>query len=175
VWLATGIWHGAAWNFVVWGLMNFLVIMISQELEPVYEKFHKKIPVQGNVLYEGFQIIRTILLMSAIRMFDCYRNVPLTFAMLGSMCVATNGVVWFDGSLLRIGLSVADYVLLAVGLMVLVAVSLYQIRSGSIREALYQKPAVVFYGVMAILFVGIVLFGAYGIGYDPSQFIYNQF
>lgn len=41
VWFTTGLWHGAAWNFIVWGLMNFVVIMVSQELEPLYEKFHK--------------------------------------------------------------------------------------------------------------------------------------
>jgi hypothetical protein len=30
-------------------------------------------------------------------------------------------------------------------------------------------------GVLAVLIVAIMLFGAYGIGYDASQFIYNQF
>ena len=29
VWLATGIWHGANWNFLVWGLMNFVFIVIE--------------------------------------------------------------------------------------------------------------------------------------------------
>ena len=175
VWLATGIWHGAAWNFVVWGLMNCVVIIISQELEPMYERFHAAVPVRGTVIYEGFQIVRTILLMSAIRMFDCYRNVPLTFGMLTSICTGWNAAVLTDGSLLQIGLSVADYIVLVVGLLLLLAVSLYQVRVGKVREALYQKPAVVYYGVMAMLLVGIVLFGAYGIGYDSSQFIYNQF
>ena len=32
VWAATGIWHGASWNFIVWGLGNWVVIMVSQEL-----------------------------------------------------------------------------------------------------------------------------------------------
>ena len=27
VWLATGLWHGAAWNFVLWGLL-FAVLLI---------------------------------------------------------------------------------------------------------------------------------------------------
>jgi D-alanyl-lipoteichoic acid acyltransferase DltB (MBOAT superfamily) len=47
VWFATGIWHGAAWNFIVWGLMNYVVIMISQELEPRYSRFHKRFNVKG--------------------------------------------------------------------------------------------------------------------------------
>lgn len=46
VWFTTGLWHGAAWNFIVWGLMNFVVIMVSQELEPLYEKFHKRFSVK---------------------------------------------------------------------------------------------------------------------------------
>ena len=30
VWLATGIWHGAAWNFVVWGLGFFILIAFEK-------------------------------------------------------------------------------------------------------------------------------------------------
>ena len=32
--------------------MNFVVIMVSQELEPLYEKFHKRFSVKGKVPYE---------------------------------------------------------------------------------------------------------------------------
>ena len=31
VWMATGFWHGAAWNFVVWGLM-FAILLIVEKL-----------------------------------------------------------------------------------------------------------------------------------------------
>lgn len=31
VWMATGLWHGAAWNFVVWGVM-FAVLLIVEKL-----------------------------------------------------------------------------------------------------------------------------------------------
>lgn len=31
VWMATGFWHGAAWNFVVWGLM-FAVLLTVEKL-----------------------------------------------------------------------------------------------------------------------------------------------
>lgn len=44
VWFTTGIWHGASWNFIAWGIGNFVVIMISQELEPLYRKFHERFP-----------------------------------------------------------------------------------------------------------------------------------
>ena len=175
VWLTTGIWHGAAWNFIVWGLANWVVIMVSQELEPLYEKFHNKFHFKGKPWYTVFEVVRTILLMSAIRMFDCYRDVPLTFKMVGSMFTRFNVNVLWDGSLLQLGLSGADYILLAVCLLIVLGVSLFKVKFGSVRDVLYAKPKALFYGVMVVLFVTIIIFGAYGIGFDSSQFIYNQF
>ena len=175
VWLATGVWHGAAWNFVVWGLVNFAVIMISQELEPLYDKFHGRFHLKDKPLYGVFEIVRTILLMSAIRMFDCYRDVPLTFSMIGSMFTTWNFSALFDGSLLNIGLSASDYAILTVGFFVVLTVSLIKLRCGSVRDRFYEKPFGFFYHVMALLLLAILLFGAYGAGYDSSQFIYNQF
>ncbi len=32
VWLLTGIWHGANWNFVLWGLFNFAWIIFEKNL-----------------------------------------------------------------------------------------------------------------------------------------------
>ena len=30
VWLLTGIWHGAAWNFVIWGLYYFVLLTVEK-------------------------------------------------------------------------------------------------------------------------------------------------
>lgn len=174
VWFATGVWHGASWNFIVWGLGNWLVIMVSQELEPLYAKFHGRFHVKEKFGFRLFQVIRTVLLMSVLRMFDCYRNVPLTFRMIGSMFTARNWNVLWDGSLLRIGLSGTDYAVLLFGLVLLVTVSLVQ-RRGSVRAKIGALP---YWGRFAVwygLFLVVLLAGAYGIGYDASQFIYNQF
>lgn len=176
VWLTTGIWHGAAWNFIVWGNMNWVVIMVSQELEPLYAKYHNRFKVKGKAPYEVFQILRTILLMSAIRMFDCYRDVPLTFKKVGSIFTTFNWNVLFDGSLLKLGLTAADYWVLLAGLAIVFGISLYKYRSGkSVRDGLYAKHQTLFYALMAVLLVIILVFGAYGIGFDSSQFIYSQF
>ena len=175
VWFATGIWHGASWNFIVWGLGNFVVIMISQELEPLYRRFHEKFPrVKDQFAFRLFQVVRTVLLMSTLRTFDCYRDVPLTFKMFGSLLTARNWNILWDGSLLNLGLSGLDYAILLVGLLILVTVSLVQ-RKGSVREQIAAKPYPVRFVIWYGLFLVVLLMGAYGVGYDASQFIYNQF
>lgn len=188
VWFATGIWHGASWNFIVWGLGNWAVIMISQEFTPLYQKFHEKVNgrinrnreadrqfvLENNGVYRLFQILRTLLLMSCLRSFDCYRDVPLTFRMFGSMFTGGNWHILWDGSLLALGLSALDYGILVAGLVLLASVSLVQ-RKGSVRERIAAKAYPVRFAVWFGLFLAVLLMGAYGVGYDASQFIYNQF
>lgn len=188
VWFATGIWHGASWNFIVWGLGNWAVIMISQEFAPLCQKFHERINgrvnrnraaagqfvLENNGFYRLFQILRTLLIMSCLRSFDCYRDVPLTFRMFGSMFTEGNWHVLWDGSLLGLGLGALDYGILAAGTVLLVSVSLVQ-RKGSVRERIAAKPYPVRFALWFGLFLTVLLMGAYGVGYDASQFIYNQF
>ncbi|MCL1914863.1 MAG: MBOAT family protein [Eubacteriaceae bacterium] len=174
VWAATGIWHGAAWNFVVWGLLNCLVIIVSQEMEPAYKKFHEKYPFSNTRAYDFLQIVRTFWIMGFIRVLDCYQNVPLTFRQVASVFTASNWSVLFNGSLLELGLSEADFVAVALGCIVMVSVSLLQ-EKGSVRELLAAKPTVLRYSVVWLALASIILLGAYGIGFDANQFIYNRF
>lgn len=174
VWLTTGIWHGASWNFIAWGLANGLVIIISLELKPYYKWFHSKFDVKDKRSFHAFQIIRTFMLVSSIRLLDCYRDVPLTFKMLGSIFTVPNLAELFNGSMLNLGLEIYDIIIVTLGLLVLLSVSLIQ-RSGSVREKIAAKPFWIRNAVYYALILSILVFGAYGVGYDASQFIYNQF
>lgn len=174
VWFCTGLWHGANWNFIVWGVMNGAVIIISLECEPFYRWFHNKFPIKNSFVFKLFQVIRTILLMSCLRMFDCYRNVPLTFKMFGTIFTNFNISQLFNGSLMNLGLKASDYIILIIALIILLTVSLMQ-RKGSVRCRLAEKTPAVSYSAIYALFIFILIFGAYGVGYDSSQFIYNQF
>ncbi|SFN84588.1 D-alanyl-lipoteichoic acid acyltransferase DltB, MBOAT superfamily [Pseudobutyrivibrio sp. UC1225] len=174
VWFTTGIWHGASWNFIVWGLGNFVVIMISQELEPFYRWFHSKVNVDGTFGWKLFQVIRTVLIMSSLRMFDCYRDVPLTFKMFGSIFTKSSLSQLNADAFIGMGLEAYDYAVVFIGMLVLVTVSLIQ-RRGSVREKIAAKAAPVRFIAWYGLFMATLIFGAYGIGYSASQFIYNQF
>ena len=172
-WFLTGLWHGAAWNFIVWGLLNCLVILVSQELEPLYTRFRKHCPrLVASDGYGKFMAVRTFLLMGLIRSLDCYRDVPTTFSMWGSMLTT-----WNFGGMLRnlpvLGLRVSDYVIVILGCLLMACVSSLSAKR-SVRERLYDRP-ILSWTLCGALFVCVILFGAYGIGYDASQFIYNQF
>ncbi len=174
VWFLTGIWHGASWNFVVWGLANCVVILISQELIPLYRRFHSKFNVAHKLWYKAFCVIRTVFLMSALRMFDCYKDVSVTFKMFVSMFTTGNVDVLWDGSLLSLGLTMTDYIIIILGVVCLIVVSLLQ-RKGSVREQVAALPYAVRVALWLSLFVVVILAGAYGQGYDASEFIYNRF
>ncbi len=174
VWFTTGIWHGSSWNFIVWGLLNGIIILISQELQPLYEKFHQKVKIGDTFGFRLFRIGRTFLLMSSLRILDCYRDVGISFKMFFSMFAKPDLKPLIDGSLLKLGLDMADYIVLIAGVILLVSFSLIQ-RKGSVREMLSAKPAVLRYSIYIVLFFTVLVFGAYGIGFDSNQFIYNQF
>ncbi|MBO5754759.1 MAG: MBOAT family protein, partial [Clostridia bacterium] len=173
-WFLTGLWHGAGWNFIVWGLLNCLVILVSQELEPLYKTFHACFPkLASSRLYHDFGAIRTFLLMGLIRSLDCYRNVGTTFSMWGSMLTVHNIGELFSGGILRLGLSVADFIVVGVGILLMFTVGRME-KKGSIRAYLAERP-VRSAALACALLAAIILFGSYGIGYDAQQFIYNQF
>ncbi|MBQ4308704.1 MAG: MBOAT family protein [Lachnospiraceae bacterium] len=46
VWLLTGIWHGAGWNFVFWGLTMFVLLMGEYF---IWGKWLEKVPVIGHI------------------------------------------------------------------------------------------------------------------------------
>ncbi len=172
-WYLTGLWHGAGWNFIVWGLLNCLVILVSQELEPLYDRFRKAFPrLTGSRGYGKFMAARTFLLMGLIRSLDCYRDVGTTFRMWGSMFTDMN-----PGRALRgffdLGLDPADWIIIGAGCLLMATVSTLSAKR-SVRDRLYDRP--VLSGVLVGgLVLAVLLFGAYSIGYDASQFIYNQF
>jgi len=51
VYLISGIWHGAAWTFVLWGVVHGLVRIIERVAEPVFAKIPKAIRFAGTFLF----------------------------------------------------------------------------------------------------------------------------
>ncbi len=175
-WLCTGIWHGFTPNFALWGLLNCFVIVVSEELAPLYEKFHARFPkLKAKAWYGAFEMLRMFFLMNLIRACDLFPDVGEYLRRLGSLVTTWNIHVLWDGTLLNLGLSVTDYIIIGCGIVLMFAVSVLQERGVKIRETLQQKPMVLRHALIFVLLVAVLLLGNYGIGYDAGNFIYNQF
>ena len=180
-WFLTGLWHGASWNFIVWGLLNGAVILIARECRPLSVRFHKKHPgAKDNRFFIAFCRVRTFLLMGAIRSLDCYADVGVTFRAFGSIfaCPGTYAELFNGQALDKLGLPPASWILLLVCVVILWLVG----RAGDrkkpagwqVAEPLADKPLRWALIAGALLLV-ILLAGQYGIGFDASDFIYNRF
>ncbi len=174
-WFVTGIWHGITPNFVIWGMMNCLVIVISEELAPLYQRFHDRFHLKEKSWYGGFEILRMFILMNLIRVCDLFPHVGDYFARVGSLFTSFHVSFFYDGSLLKLGLTGLDYGIIAFGVLLVFTVSVIQEKYGSVREILAKHYAFVRYSIVYVLFLLVLLMGNYGVGYHAANFIYNQF
>ena len=53
VWLLTGFWHGAEWNFIIWGLYYFIILMLEKSF---LLRVLKKLPAVLQHIYSLFLI-----------------------------------------------------------------------------------------------------------------------
>ncbi len=68
VWTATGMWHGASWAYISWGLVNGLFIIFGMWMEPVYEKWRTRLHLRSDIwAWRAFQTIRTFILVTFIK------------------------------------------------------------------------------------------------------------
>ena len=60
VWMLTGFWHGAAWNFILWGLL-FAVLLLIEKLVPAIQK----LPDAVKHIYVMLLVVLSFVLFNA--------------------------------------------------------------------------------------------------------------
>ncbi|MEN2767357.1 MBOAT family O-acyltransferase [Ornithinibacillus xuwenensis] len=84
VWLATGIWHGASWTFIAWGVYYGLLIMIEKLF---LGKLLKSIPKPISHIY-------TLILVMIGWVFFRADNFSYAFSYLGTMFGFNGNGIW---------------------------------------------------------------------------------
>ena len=113
--------------------------------------------------------------MGAVRILDCYRDVPVTFKAFASMFYDFSH--WgdlIDGSVMdKLGITLPVWVLVGLATLLIFFVS----RAGKetpVADRLSRRP--VLWTLAALgLAVTVMIFGSYGIGFDAGDFIYGQY
>lgn len=80
VWALTGLWHGASWNFVIWGLM-FAVLLIIEKL--FLKKFLDKIPKIFSNLYTLFWVLISWIIFDATSFSEILTRLSTMFGLSG--------------------------------------------------------------------------------------------
>ena len=79
VWALTGLWHGASWNFVLWGIYNFILLVIEKQIMPQLEELPDR--------------LRNFLTLLAV----LFGWVLFSHTDFGELGVAIRGMLGFNG------------------------------------------------------------------------------
>ena len=170
VWLLTGLWHGAKWNYVMWGLFHAVILMLSTGFTPVIQKLNKRVHLKTDCFsFHLFQMARTYVICMAGRVFFRADGVGAAFGIFSGM--TKNWSVPVD--IFSLGLDKPDFVVSILSILALLVVSNLQ-EHMKVREALAKQNLVFRWAVyFAAIFI-VLIFGMYG----PSAvttFVYEKF
>lgn len=178
VWLATGVWHGASWAYIVWGLVNGLFIISSMWTEPLYAAVRKKLRINEKApWWNVFLVIRTFILVTFIKVLP---EVGTLSEGLGLwLNIFTNWTIpgGFSELLPFVDLSLTVYkinFLFAIfGTILMLAVSYIQLTN-PVRVYFNRLPAFVRYIFLAVVLVLLASFGVQA-SWGTGEFLYAQF
>ena len=164
VWALTGLWHGASWNFVVWGLWYFVFLMIERF---ALKRFLEKTPVVSN-LY----LLTVVVLGWVLFRFTDFR---LALALMKSMFgLNGNALTSFTSTM-----QLQSHMFLLAGSMFACTPVMKQLRyrvayySYHTSESLGKLWDVFFYSMLPAALLLISTACLVGDSYNP--FIYFQF
>jgi D-alanyl-lipoteichoic acid acyltransferase DltB (MBOAT superfamily) len=160
VFLASGLWHGADWTFLVWGGLNGLYVIASTALEP--RRRMRAWPAAVRVL----SAIGTFHVVLVTWVF--FRAASITDAT--TIFARTARALPDLSTLLGVRLA-APEILLSIALIgVLIAVELVD-EGTPMWERLRARPVAVRWAVYYALLAGVIVLGTWNL----RQFVYMQF
>ena len=175
VWLVTGIWHGASWKFVAWGLFHASLLIGSQIFEPTFKRLNSFFRVNtDNFGWHLMQMTRTYILCCIGRVFFRADGMRYAFGIFAKILTDTNLMAAWDCTVETFGLSASDSLIMLVSVIVLLFVDIMQERM-KLRDALAEQNIIFRWIIIYAGLFSIILFGVYGPAYDAASFIYEQF
>lgn len=173
----SGLWHGASWHFVLWGVLQAIYINIGDWLKPLRKKVVDKFGVKTKSI--GIRLLQILftdfILMIAFVFFRSESIIDGVYYLQRMFC----HMDWwslFDESIFMYSLDRKEMVVLFIALVILFLVDLYYQKKKLFFDGLMMNQSLVIeYLAIAFLFLFILVFGIYGEGYDATQFIYFQF
>lgn len=168
VWILTGFWHGIKLNYILWGILNAIIIIISLELKKY------KIVFPNNKYIDFFRVIRTFLIVSSLRIFDLYENVILAFKKFISIFTDFKIDELYNILMYNLNLNLSDYIILVLSFIGIISINYFSNNMPVIEKlnSINYKYRHFFY---IFIFLSIILFGKYSSNYVIIDFIYKRY
>ncbi len=158
VWLLTGFWHGASWNFIVWGVM-FAVLLIIEKL--FLGDWLKKSELLSRV-YVLFAVMISFVIFNAVDMKQAFGDIGGLFGAGGIPLVSAEAVYYLRSYLVIFILAIIG----ATPIPKLLVRRLYENKEGK-KALTIAEPAVI---VLAL-----VVMTAYLVDGSFNPFLYFRF
>lgn len=96
VWALTGIWHGANWTFVIWGLMYGIMLIIEKLL---LTKHLEKMPSILQRIYVLFTVMISFIIFNANSIGEAWNNIIGLFGANGESLINVSTVYYLKSYL----------------------------------------------------------------------------
>ena len=177
VFMFVGLWHGANSKYVAFGVWNGAILMLSMLFKPVFLRMHEIFHVKDtSFFWKLFRIIRTFILVLVGYYFDIAKDFSSAMDMMSRSVFDWNLSLAIQ-QLPKMLPQIQDHIILFVASMILFVCSILQERKDaeSPGELTHSHSAVLQWIVIFIEILLVAIFGVYGTGADPADFVYMQF
>ena len=175
VWFLNGLWHGPYWSYIFYGLYYFCFMVLEILLKKPVDDFLKKHQIDNN--HTGLRIFRFVKLLIIViigELFFRAKTLAVGWTMFSS--IFTNfHLSTFKDTLPFLRLDMIDWSIVIVGIVIIFLVDFYKEFHGSIRNAIELKPTWIRWSIIYTCIFALLIFGAYGPGYDIVAMIYAEF
>ena len=160
VFFVVGVWHGAAWKYIMYGIYNGVIVAGSGMLAPVYAKIQEKLHINPKKWwYQGFCIIRTFILVNIGFYFDMANDLRAANAMLVQTVTKAHISQLSMAAVKAVGLTSQDLLIVIAGCIIIFVVSLLKEKGINIRETIASYNIVIRW-IIYIVFKVLYIFDA---------------
>lgn len=158
-----GAWHGAGWNYIIYGLIQGLIIFYEMKTAMIRNKIKNWI---GNPLFTTLSILRTYLLFAFSLIFFRLESVSDALYYIRNISFSTHA------SWKEVSIGIPDHNCIVAGsALVLILVYEYFMSKRDLLEALEKQPMLVRWGIYYLLAIMFFTLGQF----NSDSFIYLQF
>lgn len=176
VWIANGLWHGAAWHYVCYGLYYFIIILLEFATKPLRVKFMNKVKISDETSwFKWLRRVKTWIVIFTGELFFRADTLKAGMRMFKSMFRDFSVKELFNGALLSMGIDRFDWLAIAFGLIVVTIVGAFREKHELFGEWIANRHLPIRWLIYILVIVSVVMLGVYGPGHEEVDLIYAGF